>query len=82
MTVTEDQVDPLLELTRWEQRQVEDLAAALEEADARGLVPSIAARRARINLEDAYRLLPWMAEHQLAHTTGRGHRTHYYPGRG
>lgn len=70
------------ELTAWERRQVDDLAAALEDADARGLVPSTAARRARITLDDARRLLPWMAEHHLAHTTGRGSRTHYYPGRG
>lgn len=82
MTVTDDQVDAVLGLTGWEYRQVEDLTSALEAADVRGLVPSIASRRARITLEDARRLLPWMAEHGLAHTTGRGHRTHYYPGRG
>lgn len=83
MTVMADEtIDALLALTDWEYRQVEDLTAALDGADARGLVPSIAARRARVTLEDARRLLAWMAEHQLAHTTGRGSRTHYYPGRG
>lgn len=80
--VADETIDALLALTDWEYRQVEDLTAALDAADARGLVPSIAARRARITLDDARRLLPWMAAHGLAHTTGRGNRTHYYPGRG
>lgn len=71
-----------VELTDNEYRHMLDLAAVLEEADARGIVPSIAARRARIPLEDARHLLGWMADHQLAHTAGHGHRTHYYPGRG
>lgn len=76
------QPEDVLLLTAWEYRLTDDLLAALEGADARGLVPSVAALRARCTQADARRLLEWLVAHRLAHSTGNGRLTRYYAGRG
>lgn len=58
------------------------LELALEAADARGLTPSVSARKAGTDTLTARHVLDWMVEHKYAHTTGNGAWTRYHAGRG
>lgn len=78
-----DRADPRpVEFTGTTWDLMDRLEAAVDAGDARGVTPSMAARKAHTDTVSARRLLEWMAAHRYVHTTGNGAWTRYYPGRG
>lgn len=70
-TTAPDYSDPI-----WD--RADKLDEVLKKADAKGLTPSAAARKAKMSTTEAFTTLKFMVAHKFARTSGNGAWTRYH----
>lgn len=79
--MTQTSTKAALELADEQFDLADKIEAILERATTAGMTPSLIARRARAEYQDAKRVLTYLVEHKYAHTSGNGAWIRYHAGR-